>query len=101
MRMCRLLVGGAAALLLVATAATPSGAVWDPGFGGSRGNGPNTDLVLTGIGPGAGVTGLIGPVGSVSDPTVPYPATNPTGFTPQNEGFAGVILATTTGGGTL
>jgi len=101
MRMSRLLVGGAAALLLVATAATPSGAVWNPGFGGQRGTGPNTDLVLTATGPGAGVTGLIGPVGSVSDPTIPYPTTDPTGFTPQNEGFAGIILATTTGGGTL
>jgi len=101
MRMSRLLVGGAAALLLVATAATPAGAVWDPGLGGSRGTGANTDLVLTGIGPGQGVTGLIGPLGSVSDPTVPYPATDPSGFTPQNEGFAGIILATTTGGGTL
>ena len=36
MRMSRLLVGAAAAVLLVAYAATPAGAVWDPGLGVPR-----------------------------------------------------------------
>ena len=101
MRMSRLLVGGAAALLLVATAATPSGAVWDPGLGGSRGTGSNTNLVLSGIGPGQGVTGWIGPVGSISNPANPYPTGDPPdpSFTSQDESFAGIILATPPGGG--
>jgi hypothetical protein len=94
MRMTRLLVAGAAAVVLVATAATPSGAVWDPGLGGARNTGANTEVVMSGTGPGQGVTGFIGPVGSVSDPSVPYPTTTPPGFTPLNEGFAGIILAT-------
>jgi hypothetical protein len=96
MRMTRLLVAGAAAVVLIATAATPSGAVWDPGLGGARGTGANTELVMSGTGPGAGVTGVIGPVGSVSDPSVPYPTSEPPGFTPLNEGFAGIIFGTPT-----
>ena len=77
MRMSRLLVGAAAAVLLVAYAATPAGAVWDPGLGGPKATGPNTDLALTSTGAGQGVTGFIDPADSVSDPSVPYPTTNP------------------------
>ena len=40
MRTSRLLVGAAAAVLLVAYAATPAGAVWDPGLGGPEGDRP-------------------------------------------------------------
>ena len=46
---------------------------------------------MSGTGPGGAVTGFIGPVGSTSDPAVPYPTAIPGGFTAQNEGFAGVI----------
>lgn len=101
MRMSRLLVGAAAAALLVVTAATPSGGVWDPGLGGPRSTGPNTDLVLSGIGPGQAVVGWIGPAGSASDPSVPYPTTDPASppFTSQDESFAGVINASPVGGG--
>ncbi|MET1005305.1 MAG: thioester domain-containing protein, partial [Propionibacteriaceae bacterium] len=53
----------------------------------------NTDLVMTGTGPGQGVTGSIGPVGSASDPSQNYPSTIPGGFTRLDEGFAGIIRA--------
>ena len=96
MRLTRLLVAGAAAVVLVATAATPSGAVWDPGLGGARGTGANTEMVMSGTGPGQGVNGFLGPVGSVSDPSVAYPTSIPAGFTSQPEGFAGIILGTPT-----
>ena len=101
MRMSRLLVGAAAAALLVAYAATPAGAVWDPGLGGPKATGPNTDLTLTSTGAGQGVTGFIDPANRLSDPSVPYPTTNPMApFVPNDEGFAGVINATPIGGGT-
>jgi TQXA domain-containing protein len=55
-------------------------------------------MVMSGVSSGGAVDGWIGPAGSVSDPSVPYPA----GFTSHPEGFAGVILgSSTTGGGTL
>ena len=94
MRMSRLLVGAAAAVLLVAHAATPAGAVWDPGLGGSpKATGPNTDLVLTSTGAGQGVTGWIDPADTLSDPSVPYPTVDPPSppFESRPESFAGVI----------
>ena len=101
MRTSRLLVGAAAAVLLVAYAATPAGAVWDPGLGGPRATGPNTDLELTSTGAGQGVTGWIDPANRLSDPSVPYPTTDPgPPFTSSDESFAGVINATPIGGGT-
>ena len=42
---------------------------------------------------GQGVTGAIGPVGTSSDPSQPYPAAPPSGFTGKDEGFAGIIHA--------
>ena len=57
-------------------------------------------LTMAGTGAGHGVTGFIGPVGSVSDPSVPYPTSNPGApFTPLDEGFAGIILGDPGGGG--
>ncbi len=73
--------------------------MWDPERVGSPGSGP-AQLVMAGTGPGHGVTGFIGPVGSISDPSVPYPASNPGApFTPLNEGFAGIVLGAPVGGG--
>jgi len=56
-------------------------------------------MIMTGTGAGGGVDGFIGPAGSISDPTVPYPAAPPAGFTSHPEGFAGVIFGTPSGGG--
>ena len=57
-----------------------------------------TEIILDGTGPGHGVSGFIGPAGSASSPGVPYPP--PTaGFTPLNEGFAGIIFTSPPGAG--
>ncbi|HUA45198.1 MAG TPA: DUF5979 domain-containing protein [Solirubrobacteraceae bacterium] len=58
-------------------------------------------MVLTGLGPGQSVSGFIADADNPFDPVAEgYPAGNPTsGFTPLNEGFAGVIHGTPTGGG--
>ena len=71
---------------------TPASAVPGPPRATPR-TGPNTDLIMTGTGPGQGVTGAIGPVGTSSDPSQPYPAAPPSGFTGKDEGFAGIIHA--------
>jgi TQXA domain-containing protein len=74
-------------------------AVPDPDLGAPpRAGAPPPEIVLSNLGPGHGITGQIGPAGSVSDPSVPYPP-NTAGFTPLNESFAGIILATPQGGG--
>ena len=90
------LVAAAGAALLTIGPVDPVGATPDPTLPNSpRAGAPPSEIVLSGLGPGQGVTGFIGPAGSVSSPGVPYPpSTAPgTGFTPLNEGFAGVILA--------
>jgi hypothetical protein len=78
------------ALLLLAL---PAGA--NPGSPGPLPRtGANTDLVMTGTGPGQGVSGGIAPAGDTAfDPLGGYPSTIPAGFEPLNEGFAGVITA--------
>ena len=84
------------------TLAAPALAVFRPGPAPSR---PtirgNTDMRMSGTGPGQGVTGYIANPGNPFDPVADgYPASNPTsGFTPKNEGFAGVIYGTESGGG--
>ena len=90
---------GCSALLL---ALLPSAAfgVWDPLLTGTpRGDVPS-EITMAGTGAGHGVSGFLGPLSSVSDPAVPYPTTIPAGFTPLDEGFAGIIFATPAGGGT-
>ena len=61
----------------------------------------NTEMTMTGTGPGQSVTGYIALAGTVFDPaTAPYPTvTPPPGFTAKNESFAGIIHGTPTGGG--
>ena len=58
---------------------------------------------MSGTGPGQAVQGFIANPGSSFDPVADgYPAGNPTtGFTPLNEGFAGIIHGDLVGGGTL
>jgi Domain of unknown function (DUF5979)/Thioester domain len=57
-------------------------------------------MTMSGTGPGQGVTGFIANASNPFDPaTEPYPPSNPTtGFTPQDEGFAGIIHGTPTDG---
>ena len=53
----------------------------------------NTDIVMTGTGPGRAVTGAIGPVDSRPDLSQDYPTLIPADFTRLDEGFAGIITA--------
>ena len=63
----------------------------------------NTEMTVTNWFPGQGVTGFIADANNPFDPVVDgYPASNPTtedGFSPKDEGFAGVIHGTPPGGG--
>jgi len=70
-----------------------------PSVGATTGS--NTQMTLTDIGPGHGVTGLIADADNPYDPaTAPYPTTDPViGFTPKDESFAGIITGTPTGTG--
>ncbi len=55
----------------------------------------NTEMTFTSLGPGHGVTGFIANAGNPFDPLTGYPPANPpSGFTPLNESFAGVIVGT-------
>ena len=60
----------------------------------------NTEMTVTDWFPGQGVTGFIADADNPFDPVVDgYPASNPTtGFTPKDEGFAGVIHGAPTEG---
>ncbi len=57
-------------------------------------------MQMSGVGNGQGVTGFIADAGNPFDPvTAGYPDVNPsTGFTPKDEGFAGIIFGTATDG---
>ena len=57
--------------------------------------GPNTEMTMSGTGPGQGVAGFIARPSSTFNPLNGYPTQNPgADFTPKNEGFAGVIKGT-------
>ncbi len=75
-------------------------AVYDPDRVKGTPNGP-AQLTMDGVGPGHGVIGYLGPIGSVSDPSVPFPTSDPTDppFTFKAEGFAGVVLGDPGDGG--
>jgi Domain of unknown function (DUF5979)/Thioester domain len=94
-------VAGAVAIIAVLVLGASAGwALFTPGPpppGGPRG-GTSSEMIMSGTGNGGGVDGFIGPPGSVSDPSVPYPSAPPAGFTPHPEGFAGIIHGTTTDG---
>jgi Domain of unknown function (DUF5979)/Thioester domain len=52
----------------------------------------NTELVMSGTGPGQGVRGFIANSNNPFDPVSGYPSGNPgVGWTAQDEGFAGII----------
>ena len=88
----RRLLAAASVLALLFLFSVPAQA--NPGpIGATPRTGPNTDLVMTGTGPGQGVTGSIGPIDGDFDPTEGYPDTIPAGFTRLDEGFAGIIRA--------
>jgi len=80
-----------AAMLIVGLGAGQATAVWRPLLGGTPRSDVPIEVVLSGLGPGHAITGLIGT--GVSDPGVAYPPAT-TGFTPLDEGFAGQIYAT-------
>jgi hypothetical protein len=85
---------------MLLAAGPASATVVDPTPLDSARLGSNTELRLSGLGPGTSVTGFIANASTPFDPTTGYPTTNPgTGWTPKNEGFAGVIHATPVGGG--
>ena len=74
----------------------------DPTPLGSARTGSNTEMVLSGLGPGQAVNGFIADPTTAFDPTQGYPTAPPppgAGWTTKNEGFAGVIVATPVGGG--
>jgi LPXTG-motif cell wall-anchored protein len=86
-------------VMVVVAFAVPAWAVPQPGPPpGTTRSGTNTEMVMSGTGPGGSVDGSLGPVGSVSDPSAPYPAAPPAGFASHPEGFAGVIFGSPTDG---
>src|SRR6476646_8198421 len=96
----RTVVAAVAFVIALLLGAAPAWAVFTPGDPpGTPRAGVSSEIVMSGTGEGQGVDGFIGPVGSRSDPTVPYPPAPPEGFLPQPEGFAGIIHANPTGGG--
>ena len=93
-----LLALAVSALLLPATAA---GAKIVPVPGrAAPGLRAGTEMTMSGTGNGQGVTGFIANAGYPFDPaTDPYPPANPTtGFSPKDEGFAGIIHGSPTDG---
>jgi Domain of unknown function (DUF5979)/Thioester domain len=98
-RLRNVIIGGLLALTMVVAQAVPAGAVarsQQPALSGT-----NTQMTLSGLGPGQGVTGFIADSTNPFDPVLDgYPSTDPTtGFTPKDEGFAGVIFGQPTDGG--
>lgn len=71
----------------------PAGAVPQPGRPPTRARvRGNTEMTVGDWYPGQGVTGFIADADNSFDPVNGYPASDPTtGFTPKDEGFAGVI----------
>ena len=81
--------------------AVPAGAGVVPGLGGGLPQtGSNTDMTMSGTGPGRGVPGFVPNADNPFDPILNgYPTSNPTtGFTTKDEGFAGVIFGRPTDG---
>ncbi len=90
------------ALGLLLLQAPLSGAVFRPGGSPVRPvRGSNTEMVMSGLGPGRAVNGFVPDADNPFDPVVdPYPPSNPTtGFTRKDEGHAGIIYGRPIGGG--
>ena len=80
----------------------PAGAVWRGQAPVRPTHGASTELVMSGTGHGQGVRGFIADASNPFDPVKEgYPSQNPTtggGFTPLDEGFAGIIRGRPTDG---
>ncbi len=93
------------ALVALLLQSAPAGASFSPTppSGRHKLRSSSTEVVLSDTGPGQSVTGFIADPGSSFDPVKEgYPTTDPgpgSGFSRQDEGFAGVIFATPPGGG--
>jgi len=98
MRIALTMIAAAAIAVLAAPAAWATPVPTPPGASPSAG--APTQMRMSGTGSGQGVTGFIADAGNSFDPvTEGYPTGNPTtGFSPKNEGFAGVIFGTATDG---
>src|SRR6476620_1952789 len=94
------MIAAAAIAVLAAPAAVAVPVPILPGASPSAGS--PTQMRMTGTGSGQSVTGFIADTGNSFDPvTEGYPTGNPTtGFSPKNEGFAGIIFGTATDGNT-
>ena len=80
--------------------AAPASAVWRGRAPVHPGKGTNTDLVMSGTGPGQSVRGFIAKPGTAFNPVLTrYPASPPAGFEAKDESFAGIIHAHPPGGG--
>ena len=90
----------AVAALLVQAAPAGARALPAPPNGLRGQSGTNTQMTMSGTGPGRGVSGFIPDATNPFDPVLDgYPASNPTtGFTAKDEGFAGVIFGQPTDG---
>ena len=91
----------ALALCALALQVAPAGAVFHGRSPRAARSGSNSQLRLTGLGPGGSVSGFIADSTNPFDPVADgYPPSDPTtGFTPKDESFAGVIHAEPPGGG--
>ena len=71
-----------------------------PSIGLHARSGSNTEMVMSGTGPGRGVSGFIPDATNPFDPVLDgYPTGNPTtGFIAKDEGFAGIIFGQPTDG---
>jgi len=80
---------GTAIVAAIVAVSVPASAVVAPPQPGTRA-GSNTEMTMSGTGPGQSVTGFIAI--APFDPLSGYPPSNPSsGFAPKDEGFAGVI----------
>jgi len=87
---------GTAIVAAIVAVAVPASAVVVPPQPGTRA-GSNTEMTMSGTGPGQSVTGFIAI--APFDPLSGYPPSNPpSGFAPKDEGFAGVITGAPTDG---
>ena len=100
-RLRRVAFGGIAIVVMVICRSHRRGACVARAADGLRGRGgTNTQMTMSGTGPGRGVSGFVPDATNPFDPVLDgYPASNPTtGFTPKDEGFAGIIFGQPTDG---
>lgn len=99
-RLSAALLGTAVLVAGLTVVAAPAAAM--PGAPGpTPGDGPNTEITMTGTAQGQAVSGALPSDASISDASVAYPAAPPSGHAPYNASFAGIITAQGTTGPTL